>query len=204
MGLDTSVALQNIGSAPVATKIALQQPAPRTPPGERGWVLEEKTGQASLRRRHPLTVEGDEIGAFDIVFSCADKDHYDVSYVEHRRNGARATEPLKHVELAIGRRSMSLKIVTSEIKETELASFARGTIPANMVELLARSGSRSVTVTTATGNDGATNIRVGNSGVPQNLPQLATRCAGQIASRGGIHAELAPAKAAESGIAAPK
>jgi hypothetical protein len=204
MGLDTSVVLQNTGSVPMATKIGLQQPSPRRPPGERGWVIEEKAGQASLRRRHPLTVEGDEIGAFDIVLSCADNDHYDVSYIEHRRFGDRPAEPLKHVELAIGRRSMALKIVTSEIKETEIASFAKGTMPANMVEMLARAGSRSVTVTTATGNDGSTNIRVGNSGVPQNLSQLATRCAGQIAGRGGIHAELDPAKAAEAGMAVPK
>src|SRR6185312_14834136 len=65
MGLDTSATPQNTGSVPVATKIAIQQPSPRTPPGERGWVIEEKAGQASLRRRHPLTVEGDEIGSFD-------------------------------------------------------------------------------------------------------------------------------------------
>ena len=35
-------------------------------------------------------------------------------------------EPLKNVEFSIGRRTVPLKIVTSEIKQTELASLARG------------------------------------------------------------------------------
>ena len=55
-------------------------------------------------------------------------------------------------------------------------------------------------VTTSSGNDGATTIRVGNSGVPQNLPQFAASCADQRMLQSGVHAELAPAKAAEAGI----
>ena len=77
---------------------------------------------------------------------------------------------------------MPLKIVTSEIKQTELASLARGVLPASVVESLSQSGSRSVTVTTSSGNDVATTTRVGNSGVPQNLPQLAASCADHSSS----------------------
>jgi hypothetical protein len=199
MGLDTSAGLDNTGSQPAVASIATPR-APRVPPSERGWVVNEKAGQSLLRRRHPLTIEGDEIGSFDIVLACAGNDTYDMTYLERRRGvGA----PLKQVSISVGRRSMPLKIVTSEIKETEeLASLARAVVPANLFETLAREGSRSLMVTTSNSNDVATTIRVGNSGLPQNLPQLVASCANQSTARSDAHAELAPAKAAEAGIAA--
>ena len=51
---------------------------------ERGWVLIDSSGLATLARRHPLTVRGDEIGTFDLTFACGDSDGYTVSYVEQR------------------------------------------------------------------------------------------------------------------------
>jgi hypothetical protein len=202
MGLDTSTTLQNSASLSAATSMS-SQPMPRVPPSERGWVANTKPGQASLRRRHPLTVEGDEIGSFDIVLACAGNDNYDVTYAERRRKGDRA-EPLKQVEISVGRRSMPLTIVTSEIKQTEIASLARGVVPVSVMAMLARSGSHSLMVTTSSGNDNATTIRVGNSGVSQSLPQFAASCADQRVVQNGAHAELAPAKAAEAGIATAK
>jgi hypothetical protein len=204
MGLDTAASTnaQDTGSAPIAAGTS-SAPTPRVPPSERGWIMNGKAGQASLRRRHPLTVEGDQIGSFDITLTCAGKDNYDVTYAERRRTG----EPLKNVEISIGRRSVPLKIITSEIKQTELASVARGVLPASAVESLSKAGSRSVTVTTSNGNDVATTTRVGNSGVPQSFPQLAASCAEQQqqqVARSSTHAELAPAKAAEVGIATVK
>jgi hypothetical protein len=201
MGLDTTVIAQNTETVPATTSISLQT-MPRVPAGERGWVMNEKAGQASsLRRRHPLTVEGDEIGSFDITLTCAGKDNYDVTYMERRRNGERPAEPLKNVEISIGRQTVPLKIVASEIKQTELASVARGSLPASVVESLSRPGSRSVTVTTASGNNVETTTRVGNSGVPQHLPQFAANCADQQqVAHASAHAELTPAKAAEASI----
>jgi hypothetical protein len=205
MGLDISVEPPTARSPTVAATTS-SQPMPRLPPSERGWMMNEKAGQASLQRRHPLTVEGNEIGSFDVILACASKDNYDVTYVERRLNGERPSEPLKNVEISIGRNTVPLKIVTSEIKQTELASLARGAIPMSVVETLSREGSRSLMVTTSTRNDVATTTRVGNSGVPQNLPQLAASCAEQqqVARSDAHHAELAPAKAAEAGIATSK
>ena len=202
MGLDTSAGLQNTGSMPAAAS-ASATPLPRVPPSERGWVTSGKAGQSSLRRRHPLTIEGDEIGSFDIILACAgNAENYDVTYVERRRSaGTRLAEPLKQVAISLGKRSVPLKIVTSEFKQTELSSLARGVLPVSLFETLARQGSRSLTVTTSSGNEAATLIRVGNSGVAENLPRLAASCADQPAARGDAHAELAPAKAAEAGIA---
>jgi hypothetical protein len=200
MGLDTSASPQISGSEPLSVSMSAER-MPRVPPGERGWMVNSKPGQTSLRRRHPLTVEGDEIGSFDIILGCGSNEGYDVTYVERRR----LTEPLKQVEIAVGRRSVPLQIVTSEIKETELASLARGVMPASVVNMLSRSGSRSLMVTTSNGGNVATTIRVGNSGVPQNLPQFAASCAEQPGARGDTHAELVPTKASEvATAAAPK
>ena len=205
MGLDTTTAgLQNAEPFLVTTSMSAQA-MPRVPPSERGWVVNAKADQPTLRRRHPLTIEGQEIGSFEIILACGGKHNYNVAYVERRFNvSAGPPEPLKAVEIAIGRRSVPLKIVTSEIKETELASLARGVVPVKLMDTLARHGSRSLTVTTSSGNDIATAIRVGNSGAPQNLPQLAASCADQPLARGDAHAELAPANAAAAGSATPK
>jgi hypothetical protein len=198
--LQPSASMQNTGSEPSSVSMSAE-PMPRVPPSERGWVVNSKPGQASLRRRHPLTVEGDEIGSFDIILGCGSNGGYDLTYLERRR----PAEPLKQVEIVIGRRSIPLTIVTSEIKETELASLARGVMPASLVNTLSRSGSRSLMVTTSNGGNVATTIRVGNSGVSQNLPQFAASCAEQPAGRGDAHAELVPAKVTEAGVTgAPK
>jgi hypothetical protein len=198
MGLDTADGLQSTGSRNVAAATALS-PQPRVPPSERGWVMSQKAGQSALRRRHPLTIEGDEIGSFDIILACTTiADSYDVTYVERRRSAeARPADPLKQVAIAVGRRSIPLKIVTSEANQAELNSLARGVMPASLIDTL-RVGSRSLTVTTSSTGDVATMIRVGNSGVAQYLPKVAATC--DQTPRSDAHAELAPAKAAEAGI----
>src|SRR5262245_6893771 len=38
---------------------------------DRGWSMLEKSGRPMLARRHPLTIEGEEIGSFDLVFACS-------------------------------------------------------------------------------------------------------------------------------------
>ena len=46
---------------------------------EQRWSLVDRSGVATLARRHPLTVEGEEIGSFDLVVACVPGgDGYDV------------------------------------------------------------------------------------------------------------------------------
>jgi len=202
MGLDTVAGLPDAGSQPM-TVSAASPVMPRAPATERGWAVSEKGGQSTLSRRHPLTLEGDEIGSFDVAFACADTpDNYDVTYIERRRGtDARPfAEALKQVTISVGRRSAPLKIVTSEVraKQADLDSVARGAVPAALVEALTRDGNHSLTVTTATTNDVQTVIRVGNTGAAQNLPRLAANCSQQSAPRADAHADLLPEKAAEA------
>ena len=111
-------------------------------PTERGWALVERSGSRALARRHPLTREGEDIGRFDLIFSCANTSNvYNVTYIE-RRGGhdQHALAPLKDVTLTLGSGNAALKIASSELssRPVELASVARGTVAAALVRSFAR------------------------------------------------------------------
>jgi len=148
---------------------------------ERGWGIVENSGTRLLARRHPLTVEGDEIGNFDLMFACGDKPGgYVVTYVERRKRPGvtLAFEPLKEVAVWAGKQLAVLSIVSSEVGShpSELDSIARGVVPATLVQAFAEARSRSITVATRTISDAETTIRVGNTGVAANFEQLVAAC----------------------------
>jgi hypothetical protein len=157
---------------------------------EHGWTMIERAGASMLGRRHPLTIEGEEIGSFDVVLTCGDNDSYLVTYSEERRAdiGA-AAAPLTDVTVRISGQTAALKIVSSQVqaKSGMLTTTAAGTLPANLVKSFTSAGSRSMMIGTANAKAQST-IRVGNSGAHRNLPMLASRC--QNAQR----AELATPK----------
>jgi hypothetical protein len=195
MGLDMSTAAPEQGSQAVAVSpVSITKTALLPATTERGWAVVDKSGQAALTRRHPLTVEGDEIGSFDLAFACGEtSETYNVTYVE-RRSGADARstpEPLKQVSISAGRRSAPLEIVTSELraKYRELDSVARGVVPAALVRALVSEDSRSLTVATTSANSIETTIRMGNTGIAENFPRLTASCSERLATRPATRAE---------------
>ena len=157
-------------------------------PDEHGWSMIERAGASMLGRRHPLTIEGDEIGSFDLLLACGGNDGYLVTYSEERRadNGASAS-PLTDVTIRIGGQTAALKIVSSEVqaKSGLLTTTAAGVVPANLIKAFTSAGSRSMMIGTANAKAHST-IRVGNSGASRNLPMLASRC--QKAARADLGA----------------
>lgn len=149
-----------------------------TPISEKRWAMIERAGAATLARRHPLTVEGVPIGSFDLAVSCGDGDQFDLRYVEHRTAGERTALPdrLNDVSLRVGRTIVDLKLVSSELRDGELASFATGTVPAAAIRKFAGPGNHSMVIETGA-KDMITVIRIGNTGAQKNLPQLASACA---------------------------
>ena len=171
----------------------------RTASNERSWVVVDSDGSRSLARQHPLTVEGDEIGNFELRFACGDggKD-YVVTYIEQRRSAedGRAPEALTDVELSLAGKSVTLKVTSTQQggKPVVFQSIASGRVSADMVKAFADPRSRSLMVET-TSDDTATAIRVGNAGVARSFPQLASSCAPQVpAGRTNVRAELTPTK----------
>ncbi len=147
---------------------------------ENGWAVAEKAGARLMARRHPLTVEGEHIGTFDVMVSCGDAaDQYTVSYSERRSaaSARRPARPLKLVTVQIGSEQTMLRVVSSDrnAKSTDLVTYARAQLPARMIKTLAESG-RSITVTTQAADRAETIIRLGNTGVGKSLPELASSC----------------------------
>ncbi len=149
---------------------------------DRAWSMIEKAGRPMLARRHPLTIEGEEIGSFDLVFSCSGSSgSYTANYTESRkRPGTRRTPvALKDVTISVGRESSVLRVVASEAtaKPPELVSSARGIVSAALMKGLAEWGNRAVMIETATTNNQETAIRVGNTGLAQYFTKFAATCA---------------------------
>jgi hypothetical protein len=143
---------------------------------ERGWMLIDSSGPATLARRHPLTVRGDDIGTFDLTFSCGDAEGYTVSYIE-QRSGQRG--PVRQIEMVLAGKTIPLQVVSSEAKPNGLDTFARATVPSALVKQFADPDSRSVLIETATAAKETTAVRIGNAGAAQNFAQFAAACGKQ-------------------------
>jgi hypothetical protein len=154
---------------------------------ERGWSMVERTGAMVLVRRHPLTVEGDDLGHFDVMFACGDSaNEFVVGYSETRRSrNGEALQPLKEIAVRIGSRTLPLSLAAARMKlaagpaKPGPTALASGIIPASLLKTFGNPGSRSLTIETSTIGKESTIIRIGNTGVAQHLPRLAAACASQ-------------------------
>ena len=197
------------GAARVASSPAAPRPIPRITDGarptaisERRWAVIDHAGAAALARRQPLTVEGEDIGSFDLMLACgASAGSYDVSYLERRHKSGRIQVPSKldAVTMTVGDLSAALKVVSSArgTPPDELVSYAAGPVPAALIDGFAALGNHSLTIETRSGRV-VTGIRLGNTGARQFLPQLAASCVKPLGDR----AELSPAKT--GGLASAK
>jgi hypothetical protein len=181
--VDPPVAAATVAASPVS----VPQPAPRatngmqaTPISEQRWSLVDRSGVATLARRHPLTLEGEEIGSFDLVVACSPgADTYDVSYIERRHRGEQTPLPaaIDSISLRVGSNSAMLKVVSSERRSEpdELFTYATARVPSTLIGAFAAMGNHSMVIKTH-GAQLVTGIRLGNTGASQNLPRLSTGC----------------------------
>jgi len=169
-------------ATPVSARV---RPISVTGQRERGWVTAESDGKMTLTRRHPLTVEGEDLGTIDVAFACgASAGEYQIIYTETRRafEGA-ARQPLKSIELRLANKMVSLTPTPSQASDNsgEMQSSASGTITSAMLHNFASSGMRSMVIETASENSDVAVIRIGNSGAATNLMPFVTSCAQQPA-----------------------
>jgi hypothetical protein len=200
--LATDAVLPAAPAAVAATPApALTQPAPRVTDGARAspisnrrWAMVDRAGIAVLARRHPLTVEGEDIGSFDLALACGEgAASYDVNYVETRRGGEQIPLPpsLSKITMRIGSAALALKVSSSERRNglDQLVTYASASLPASVLSSFASAGNRSIVVETET-KGMITVIRLGNTGAQVSLPQLAESCR----KGAGDRAELARSK----------
>jgi len=147
---------------------------------EQRWALVDRSGVTTLARRHPLTVEGEEIGVFDLVVACvAGGDGYEVSYTERRHSAEQYPLPdsLGTISLRVGSNSAVLKVVSSERRNgpDELVTYASGKVPVALFAAFGAPGSHSMLIKTESARL-TTGIRIGNTGASQNLPRVNGGC----------------------------
>jgi hypothetical protein len=201
--LDTSQDRTQVAATPASSGLNASVVLPvndggRGDTGSHGWVMTQRAGGPALVRQHPLTVEGDRIGGFEVALACGQKSgSYLVTYTETRRNADEPDAAVKQVDLWIEGKTAPLEVVSSHLNETphELRTLANGTLSAELVKTFADAAGDSITVRTAGGGAPGTMIRIGNTGFARALPKLAAACGAQPAQT-EAHAELAPARGA--------
>jgi hypothetical protein len=195
------VAVTPVANAPSSSGANAPAAAPaanegaRTEYRERGWTMAERVGRAALVRRHPLTLEGEKIGIFEVALACGrTPGTYVVTYAETRRGvDSPDAASIKQVDLWIEGKTTSLEIVSSRPNATprELETLASGTVTADLVKAFADAATDSVTVRTLGSVAPATMIRIGNTGFGRLFPRLVAACDAQP-GRNETRADLSP------------
>ncbi len=156
---------------------------------ERRWAVIDQAGAATLARSQPLTVEGEEIGNFDLLVSCGSNGHYAINYIERRNETAGRPLPraVRSVRVAAGNAVSDLQVVSSRQAGAPglLVTYAVAAVPARMIDAFAGPGARSMMVETRS-SVLDTGIRVGNTGAHQSLPQLAATCRNGLGDRADL------------------
>jgi hypothetical protein len=150
------------------------------PPTTLGWAMGRKMDQQALVRLHPLTIEGEQIGTFEISFVCGEaRGTYRVEYLEKRSNQPASETRLDAVGLSAERERVMLKIESSRPDQpaTELVSLARGIVSAKFMDALGGDRNQPLVVATSTTGKVRTTIRIGRAGLPENLPKMTAACA---------------------------
>ena len=94
-------------------------PAIKVPPDrpldvlDRAWAANDAYGQRAFSRRHPLTIEGEQIGSFELSFVCGDAGVSAV-YVEKRKpRSATPADRVARVGIGAGKERALLKVQSS-------------------------------------------------------------------------------------------
>jgi hypothetical protein len=185
--ITTGVPLETAAVRPVSDEARV------TEISERHWAIIDHLGAMALARRHPLTIEGREIGHFDLLFSCGPtSNHYNVNFIErrHQENELPLLNVLQTVSLRFGSREITLNIMSStrQNNSDELVTVAGGPIAATLLDLFTAEGNHSLTIETE-GEGLTTSIRVGNTGMQQSAPQLVSICAKPPSTRAQLSVE---------------
>ncbi len=162
---------------------------------ERGWTIADRAGNSVLTRRHPLTVEGEEIGTLEVSFACGNSaNEVQLNYTETRRASEGETpRMLKSVEMRIGGKTVALSVVPPRgaASSGETVYSANGAVTASILRNFAASSSRSLTVETRIDQAEPVAIRIGNTNAFSNLPVFMTACSQPGRAE---HANLQPEK----------
>ncbi|MFD2181135.1 hypothetical protein [Rhodoplanes azumiensis] len=179
VGLDQAIAPVAARRTSAAVTPVAMVPERSPPSAERGWAAVDGNSGTMLVRRHPLTVEGERIGSFDLSLSCGDvAGTYALTYAERRQAapGGGEAVPLDKVRLWIEQTEVTLDVVSSRGDGRGVESVAIGTVPASLVRTFAAATTRSVSVLTGSDGSAGTTTRIGNAGLGKVFGGLEAAC----------------------------
>jgi hypothetical protein len=147
----------------------------------RGWLAVNRAGQPTVARTHPLTVEGERIGSFDLFLACGPSpETYTLTYRETRFGPVDRGLPRSITQIAVTVNDLMqpLRITSSEkkLRRGEVDSVASAVLPARLLRYFASEGAGSMTFETDSIGNPRTVIRVGNAGFGRNFRDLDKGC----------------------------
>jgi hypothetical protein len=145
---------------------------------EKGWTLAGKGPTRELLRQHPLTLEGEEIGQFELSLACGEHGDYRLGYMETRSVETTDDMRLQDVIVRMGRERTVLSISASapRAEAMELDTRAIGRINAGFLDALSKDPTSVLTVYTRTSDNLSTSIKVGGTGFAKAFARLAANC----------------------------
>ncbi|MBX6424768.1 MAG: hypothetical protein IRZ09_02420 [Variibacter sp.] len=146
---------------------------------ERGWTVLGTGEQREVVRRHPLTVEGEEIGQFELSVSCAPGGAYRLAYLESRAQGTEKENWVQDVVVQLGDERAVLDIASSSpnAETNALDTRAAGRVSSTFVEALRKESGSALVVATRASDGLRTSTQVGGTGFAEAFQHLAAACA---------------------------
>ena len=184
-----------------ATNSAALANGARAAANGQGWAMLAVDGRPALGRTHPLTVEGDDVGAFDLKFACGEPGRdYIVTYAEQRHGDEAGTDAggVERGGNLAGRQAGAAQ--GRGVAAARQVGGAQSRSPADacsveMLKAFADTGSRSMMVETAS-DDAVTAIRIGNAGICADAADAGGKLRRGAARRSATRPATARARAA--------
>jgi hypothetical protein len=145
---------------------------------DQAWAGNDAYGPHAFSRRHPLTVEGVQIGSFELSFVCSDAG-VNAVYVEQRKTREAAPyDKVARVGLGAGKERALLKVQTSVAQSgsSEVRTVAQGRVGTEFLTALSDTAGQSLVVATQSEANVRTTIRPGNTGFADSFRQNIADC----------------------------
>ena len=140
------------------------------------WTLVGAGAERGIVRRHPLTLQGDDIGSLLLTIACAEKPMtLTLRYWETRRL-VNAGDVITRAVVGLGRERVPLTIESSRVVAGRLESIAKADAPLALLAKLMAPNPQAFTVATLTKLKEQTVIHVGMTGLGEVLPKLSAEC----------------------------
>ena len=145
---------------------------------DRTWAANDAYGARGVSRRHPLTIEGEQIGSFELSFVCR-AGNLNAVYVEQRKPRVVApADRVTRVGIGAGKERAMLKVQSSNVEAAsgELRTVAQVRVAPEFLAALSESEGQTLVVATQTDTNVRTAIRPGNTGFGESFKQAIAEC----------------------------